>query len=47
MKKVFVSAAGPVPNLVLTACGSKTEPAADAANDSQTTDNTPAGSPCR
>ena len=29
----------------LTACGSKTEPAADAANDSQTTDNTPAEAP--
>ncbi len=31
--------------LSLTACGSKTEPAADAANDSQTTDNTPAEAP--
>ena len=29
----------------LTACGSKAEPAADAANDSQTTDNTPAEAP--
>ena len=31
--------------LSLTACGFKTEPAADAANDSQTTDNTPAEAP--
>ena len=31
--------------LSLAACGSKTEPAADAANDSQTTDNTPAEAP--
>ena len=29
----------------LTACGSKTEPAADAAGDSQTTDSTPAEAP--